>query len=75
MNQRVNKLLLTGDKFMPGMHSKQPGLTYSACEPFTKNKQDYIGYISTKMNWIKLVFNMIWQIQRLRKNNTNRQNF
>ena len=24
---------------MPGMHLKQPGLTYSACGPFTKNKE------------------------------------
>ena len=24
---------------MPGMHLKQPGFIYSACEPFTKNKQ------------------------------------
>ena len=24
---------------MPEMHLKQPGLTYSACGPFTRNKQ------------------------------------
>ena len=35
----VNKLLLVGDKFMPQMHLRQPGLTYSACGPFTKNKE------------------------------------
>ena len=34
----VNKLLLAGDQFMPEMHLKQPGFTYSACGPFTKNK-------------------------------------
>ena len=39
MNEIVNKFLLTGDKFMPKMHLRQPGLTYSACGPFTKNKQ------------------------------------
>ena len=39
MNEIVNKLLLAGDKFMLGMHLKQPGFTYSACGPFTKNKQ------------------------------------
>ena len=39
MNAIVNKLLLTGDKFMPEMHLKQPGFTYSACGPFTKNKE------------------------------------
>ena len=27
MNEMVNKFLLTGDKFMPEMHLKQPGLT------------------------------------------------
>ena len=26
MNEMVNKFLLTGDKFMPEMHLKQPGL-------------------------------------------------
>ena len=34
----VNKLLLAGDQFMTEMHLKQPGFTYSACGPFTKNK-------------------------------------
>ena len=38
MNEIVNKFLLTGDKFMPEMHLRQPGFTYSACGPFTKNK-------------------------------------
>ena len=35
----MNKLLLVGDKFMPEMHLKQPGFTYSACGPFTENKE------------------------------------
>ena len=39
MNEIVNKFLLAGDKFMPKMHLKQPGFTYSACDPFTKNKE------------------------------------
>ena len=39
MNEIVNRFLLAGDKFMPQMHLKQPGFTYSACEPFTKNKE------------------------------------
>ena len=38
MNEIVNKYLLAGDKFMPEMHLKQPGFTYSACGPFTKKK-------------------------------------
>ena len=37
MNEIVNKFLLA-DKFMPEVHLKQPGFTFSACEPFTKNK-------------------------------------
>ena len=39
MNEAVNNFLMAGDKFMPEMHLKQPGFTYSACGPFTKNKK------------------------------------
>ena len=39
MNEIVNKFLLTGDKFMPETHLKQPGFTFSACGSFTKNKE------------------------------------
>ena len=39
MNETVNKLSLAGNKFMPEMHLRQPGSTYSACGPFTKNKK------------------------------------
>ena len=39
MNEIVNNFLLAGDKFMPEIHLKQPGFTYSACGPFTKNKE------------------------------------
>ena len=39
MNEIVNTFLLAGDKFMPEMHLKKPGFTYSACGPFTKNKE------------------------------------
>ena len=39
MNEIVNKFLMAGDKFMPEMHLRQPGFTYSTCEPFTKNKE------------------------------------
>ena len=35
----INKLLLAGDKFMPEMHLKLPGFTYSACAALTKNKE------------------------------------
>ena len=43
MNKIINKFLLTGDKFMSEMHLKQPGFTYSACGPFTKNKERIHG--------------------------------
>ena len=39
MNEIVNKLLLWADKFMPKIHLKQPRFIYSACRPFTKNKE------------------------------------
>ena len=39
MNEKINKFLLAGDKFMPEMHLRQPGFTYSACGPFTKDKE------------------------------------
>ena len=39
MNKVVNKFLLASDKFMPEMHLKQPGFTYNACGPFTKDKE------------------------------------
>ena len=37
MNSIVNKLLIAGDKFMSGMHLKQPAFICSACGLFTKN--------------------------------------
>ena len=39
MNKIVNKFLLAGDKFIPEMHLRELGFTYSACGPFTKNKE------------------------------------
>ena len=39
MNEIVNKFLLAGNKFMPGVHLKQPGFIYSACGLFTRNKE------------------------------------
>ena len=47
MNEIVNKFLLAGDKFMPEMHLKQPGFTYSACGLFTKNKERTQKFIET----------------------------
>ena len=39
MNEIVNKFLLAADKFMREIYLKQPEFTYSACGPFTKNKE------------------------------------
>ena len=36
----INKLLLAGDQFMPEMHSRQPGFTYSAAEKKFKETGD-----------------------------------
>ena len=47
MNEIVNKFLLVGDKFMPELHLKQPGFTYSACGPFTKNKERIEKFMQT----------------------------
>ena len=72
MNEIVNKFLLAGHKFMPEMHLKQPGFTYRACGPFTKNKEfknlkkQEIQAIFTKMNLIRLVFNITWLMEILK---------
>ena len=47
VNEIVNKFLLADDKFMPEMHLKQPGFTYSAWGPFTKNKERIEKFIQT----------------------------
>ena len=39
MNEIMNIFLLAGDKFMSEIHLRQPGFTYSACGPLTKNKE------------------------------------
>ena len=69
MNKIINKFLLAGDTFMPEMHLRQPGFTYSACGTFTKNKETIqkfkkqeIKAVFIKMKLIRLVFNMIWLV-------------
>ena len=64
MNEIVNTSLLVGDKFMPEIHLKQPGFPYSACGPFTKNKERIEKFMQTQneiteMSLIRLVFSMI----------------
>ena len=73
MNEIVNKFLLVGDKFLPELHLKQLGFTYSASGPFTKNKERIEKFKETgdtnyiyKKNLIRLVFNMIWHKEILK---------
>ena len=47
MNETVNKFLQAGVKYMPKMHLKQPGFTYSACGSFTKNKERTEKFLQT----------------------------
>ena len=56
MNEIVNKFLLAGDKFIPEMHLKLHGFTYSVCSPLE------IQFLFVKINLIRLVFNTIWFI-------------
>ena len=39
MNDIVNKFLSAGDKFIPKLHLRQPGFTFSACGNFAKKKK------------------------------------
>ena len=47
MNEIINNFLLVGDKFMAEMHLRQPGFTYSACGPSTKNKERIKKFMRT----------------------------
>ena len=67
MNEIVNKFLLVGDKYVPQMHLKQPGFTYSVCRPFTRNKERIEKFMQTGNTDVtyrneldKLAFNMMW---------------
>ena len=48
MNDIMNKILMAGDKFMSEIHLKQPGFTYSARGPFTKNKERIEKFMQTR---------------------------
>ena len=39
MKELINKCSLSGDKYIPELHLKHPGFTYSACGPFTKHRK------------------------------------
>ena len=48
MNEIANKFLLAGEQFIPKLHVKQLGFTYSTCGPFTKNKERIEKFIQTR---------------------------
>ena len=73
MNEIVNKFLLAGDKLMPEMHLNNPDLLIVLVvhllkinKEFKNLKKQEIQTIFTKMNLIKLVFNMIWLMEILK---------
>ena len=39
MNEIINKFFLARDKFMSEIHLREPRFIYSACGPFTTNKE------------------------------------
>ena len=47
MNEIVNKFFLARNKFMPEMHLKQPGFTYSARGQFTRNNERIQKFMET----------------------------
>ena len=70
MNEIINKFLLARDKFVPEMHLRQPGFTYSACGSFTKDKEivknlkkQVIQNIFMQTNSITLAFSMLWVME------------
>ena len=67
MNEIMNKFLLTGDKFMSQIHLKNKDLLKVLADHLQKTRKEFknskkqeIQTILTKMNLIKLVFNIIW---------------
>ena len=76
MNEIVTKFLLAGDKFMPEIHLKsykfmpKMHLLIVLVDHLLKIKNEFINLkkqeiqaIFTKMNLVKLVFNMIWLME------------
>ena len=70
MNKTGNTFLLAGNQFMPEMHLKRPGFTYSACGSFTRNQERIEKFMQTGnidyiyKREIVIVFNMIWLMQK-----------
>ena len=47
MNKIVNKILLTGDKFVSELYLRQLGFTYSTWGPFTKHRGRILKFRET----------------------------
>ena len=43
MNEIIKKFILTGDKFVPEFHLKQPGPAHITCRLFTKYRERETG--------------------------------
>ena len=69
MNEIISKLFSAEDKCMPQVHLRQPGFTYSACGPFTKNKKRIKTFKKTGESRyiyrIELVFKLVFSMIRL----------
>ena len=81
MKEFVNKLVLAGDKFMPGLHLKQPGFTFSACVPFTRNKERIEKFMQTdfiyRYELDKACFQHVWLMvnQKIQQKELNQKRF
>ena len=62
MNEIINKFLLAGDQFMSEMHLRQPGVTYRAFGPFTKNKERIQKFKETgDSRYIYQTWHFLWR--------------
>ena len=73
MNEIIKKFLLAGDKFMPEMHLNNQDLLIVLVDHLLKTEEELKNLkkqetqtIFTKMNLIRLVFNMRWLIEILK---------
>ena len=58
MNKIVKNFLLAGDKFMPKMHLRQHGFTYSAVEHLQKTKKEYKNLKKQEIHNVFTIFEL-----------------
>ena len=51
MNEIISKFLLNGDKFMPELHLKQLGFTYSACGHLLNIVKEFWSYFANEATY------------------------